>query len=334
MENTSAEKHAAENGPKLSVIVPFYNNEAYLSTCVDSLLAQTEKDMEILLIDDGSTDASAGISDRYAALDSRVRAVHIQHSGVSEARNTGLKIARGRYIGFCDGDDRCAKNMFGELLSYAGRYAADVVRANFWIETQNAETSNKVRNGTVSCVNWRQAVVDSIRIDGAGYGGTVWNNLFSAKVIREPFVQYFDETMIWGEDQDWLRRVLTRSNKVVLIPDCYYYYNKINPNSATNTGKTALILESGEKTLAFLRENGFDPGTIAAYTEKHSALTAQNEMEKYLAGEKIRVSNLNGLKYSILKGPCTIGGRIKMTAVWIMILLRLPPKWVKTVHAL
>lgn len=89
----------------ISVIVPVYNVEEYLPTCIESILNQTYKDLEILLIDDGSTDNSGKICDKYAKEDGRCIVVHQPNKGVSEARNTGLKHATGEYISFIDGDD-------------------------------------------------------------------------------------------------------------------------------------------------------------------------------------------------------------------------------------
>ncbi|HFU5892253.1 TPA: glycosyltransferase family 2 protein, partial [Enterococcus faecium] len=90
---------------EISIIVPIYNVEQYLRKCVDSILAQTFTDFEVILVDDGSPDNSGAICDEYAKLDSRVRVIHKENGGLSDARNAGIEIAKGKYLGFVDSDD-------------------------------------------------------------------------------------------------------------------------------------------------------------------------------------------------------------------------------------
>ena len=102
--------------PIISVIVPVYNTEKYLSRCIDSILAQTFTDLELILVDDGSTDNSGNICDEYAAKDKRIRVIHQNNCGQGYARNAGLNVARGDYIGFLDPDDLISKDMFSHLI--------------------------------------------------------------------------------------------------------------------------------------------------------------------------------------------------------------------------
>ena len=111
---------------KVSVIVTVYNVEKYLNKCVDSLLAQTLSDIEILLVDDGSTDGSGRICDDYAGKDSRVRVIHKENGGVSSARNKGLFEASAEYVGFVDSDDYVAEDMYECLYSNLKKEDADV----------------------------------------------------------------------------------------------------------------------------------------------------------------------------------------------------------------
>lgn len=115
--------------PLLSVIVPVYNVEEFLPRCVDSLLAQTYQNLEILLVDDGATDLSGRICDQYAAKDSRVRVIHKENGGLSSARNAGLDAHRGEYIAFLDSDDWMEPDAFETMLGLAEKYAAKLVCA-------------------------------------------------------------------------------------------------------------------------------------------------------------------------------------------------------------
>ena len=112
--------------PKLSIIVPTYNVKPWLCRCVDSVLAQTCTDFELLLIDDGSTDGSGEVCDACAASDARVKAIHQPNQGPSAARNTGLDAASGDYIGFMDGDDYIDASMYGRLLELLLKHNADI----------------------------------------------------------------------------------------------------------------------------------------------------------------------------------------------------------------
>lgn len=100
----------------ISIIVPVYNVELYIHQCIDSIISQTYRDIEILLIDDGSTDKCGNICDEYARIDPRIRVFHTQNKGLSAARNLGLREAKGDYIGFVDSDDWIEPNMFEVLL--------------------------------------------------------------------------------------------------------------------------------------------------------------------------------------------------------------------------
>jgi len=113
--------------PKVSVIIPVYQVEAYLSRCVDSILAQTFAAFELILVDDGSSDAGGEICDAYAAKDSRIRVIHQKNAGVSAARNAGLQAAKGTYIGFVDADDWVFPDYLQTLLDEAVKECADIV---------------------------------------------------------------------------------------------------------------------------------------------------------------------------------------------------------------
>ena len=116
---------------KITVIVPIYNAELYISKCIDSILKQTYSHLQIILIDDGSTDSSGKICDRYANLDKRVEVYHTTNNGLVAARKLGLQLAKGKYIGFVDADDYIEPNMFSELILNLIKTDADFVHSGF-----------------------------------------------------------------------------------------------------------------------------------------------------------------------------------------------------------
>lgn len=105
-----------ENEPLISIVVPVYNVESYLVNCVSSIIEQTYKNLEIILVDDGSTDKSKKICDDLAKKDKRIKVIHKDNGGLSSARNAGIDVAKGEYIGFVDSDDKINKNMYRILL--------------------------------------------------------------------------------------------------------------------------------------------------------------------------------------------------------------------------
>ena len=123
--------------PKLSVIVPVYNTEKYLPVCVDSILAQTFTDFELILVDDGSADGSGGICDKYAAGDARVRVIHQPNGGVTNARKNGVRQACGMYFSFIDSDDWIHPEMFEQMVGKAVETNADVVVCDLSLEFED-----------------------------------------------------------------------------------------------------------------------------------------------------------------------------------------------------
>ena len=118
--------------PKISVIVPAFNTEKYLRRCVDSILQQSYENIEIILVDDGSTDCSGMICDNYQKRDSRIRVIHKENGGLSDARNYGLNIASGEYVGFVDSDDWIDKDYYRTLVSIAIKSNADIVSGKYF----------------------------------------------------------------------------------------------------------------------------------------------------------------------------------------------------------
>lgn len=115
----------------ISVIVPIYNVEKYLSKCIESIINQTYKDLEIILVDDGSTDSSGKICDEFATKDNRIKVIHKNNGGVSSARNQGLDKANGDYIAFVDSDDYIEKDMYEKMINIINKYGVDIVSCNY-----------------------------------------------------------------------------------------------------------------------------------------------------------------------------------------------------------
>ena len=123
----------------ISVIVPVYNIEGYLGKCIDSIIAQTYKDLEIILVDDGSSDHCGAICDEYAKKDNRIKVIHKPNGGLSDARNHGIEAATGRYLGFVDGDDWIEEDMYEHIAANIEKYSPDCVITQFYYSYPDKE---------------------------------------------------------------------------------------------------------------------------------------------------------------------------------------------------
>src|ERR1035437_5330472 len=136
--------------PPISIIVPIYNIERYLSKCIDSILVQTFINFELILVNDGSTDNCGKIINEYAQKDSRIVVIHKKNGGVSSARNAGLDLAQGEYIGWVDADDYIATDMYETLYHLAIDYNADISECNYAQAIGNILTKSEFGNGIES----------------------------------------------------------------------------------------------------------------------------------------------------------------------------------------
>lgn len=171
------------NNEMISVIVPVYNTEDFLSECIESLLNQTYKNLEILLIDDGSTDNSGVVADSYAERDFRIKVMHIENGGASNARNVGLDKANGRWIAFVDSDDTVEQGYFEYLLNLSHQHNADIVMgiSNTMYEDGSIELmSTATENVTV--MKSDEAVIHLLDADIFGCG---INKMYAAKICKE-----------------------------------------------------------------------------------------------------------------------------------------------------
>ena len=178
--------------PLISVIVPVYNRQAYLDKCIKSILNQTYKNLELILVDDGSSDDSPAICDRYAMQDSRVKVIHKENGGVSSSRNIGVHIATGEYIGFVDSDDWVDINMYATLLAGFGQCpSAGIVSCRIWRAINEEDFSIweywswAISSPTIiKYSNMAEALLDD------KFVSSLWNKLFKAEIVkRVPFVE-------------------------------------------------------------------------------------------------------------------------------------------------
>lgn len=211
----------------LSVIVPVYNAERYLVRCVDSILAQTFTDFELILVDDGSSDGSGALCDEYARHDARVRVIHQANAGPGAARNAGLDAARGEWIGFVDSDDWIDDNHFESLLLAAQENAADISACGVIDEGKHRSYSWN-RHDIRDC---KKTISDLLlnRVHGALYCYLIRHELFSKNKIR------FPEGINICEDVIVLLLLLVASPKTAYVDIYSYHYFVENYSSITKS---------------------------------------------------------------------------------------------------
>ena len=251
--------------PRLSVIVPVYRVEAFLPACIDSILSQTIRDLELILIDDGSPDACGRICDEYAARDARVLVLHQENRGVSAARNAGLRIASGDYIGFVDPDDWIAPEMYAALLDAAQEHDAQIAVCGFTFcdETGNAQYNQGVPEGLYD----REDLLLSIYGMPNQLHGSMCNKIFSRGLLEGA---QFDETVAIGEDWLLLYECYCRANLAAAISGCLYFVRN-RSGSATRNENADLFVN---KLNSYLR--------LYKKTVKHSKRIRRRAAEKIL----------------------------------------------------
>ena len=228
---------------KVSIIVPIYNTEAYLERCVDSLLAQTYPNLEIVLVDDGSTDCSPAICDRYATQDARVKAVHKPNGGLSSARNAGLDAASGEYIGFVDSDDYVSADMYRLLAERLDTSACDIANAMYVRVDEEGKTyPSRVphdSNEDVSSVSFvRELMLHTGDV-------SVCTKLFRRELF---FGVRFVEGKL-NEDLLFMIEIFSRAKDVAFVGHVGYYYFVRSGSTSSGYGK-AVIDMVGNSLLA------------------------------------------------------------------------------------
>lgn len=214
--------------PLISVIIPVYKAEKYLPACLDSVLGQTYRNLEVILVDDGSPDNSGAVCDAYAAKDARVRVIHQKNGGPSAARNAGLDAAKGVYIGFADADDYIDPDMYRSLYERLRVAGADIVQCRH---------RDTLEDGSLLSVtpNVEDGVLDRESALKGLFSGPVqfvnWDKLYRRELFGE---LRFDARFPICEDMFLNYQLLKKSGRVALMRDAYYTYVQY-PFSQSNT---------------------------------------------------------------------------------------------------
>ena len=254
---------------KVSVIIPVYNVEKYISRCLESLANQTLKDLEIIIVNDGSTDNSRSIIEKYLKKHSlRIKYFEKQNGGLSSARNYGLKYATGEYIAFLDSDDYVEKDMYEDMYKIAKKDDADMVECDFLWEWENTELQwekykdkkcmneikknkieyKKVKKDTRRNYKNKRQMMKKPRV-------VAWNKLIKKKIIEKANIR-FPEGLIY-EDLDFFYKIIPYINKISYVNKYFVHYiQRENSISNSQSEKTADIFKIIDNIYKFYIEKG------------------------------------------------------------------------------
>ena len=258
----------------ISVIVPVYNVESYLEECVESIINQTYKNLEIILVDDGSTDNSSKICDDFSKKDTRIKVIHKENGGIGKARNSGVELATGEYFAFIDSDDCIKETFIEELYKLLKETDSDIAGCRFYGNVPN--TTDYVYPKESEDYNF---ITDSEGImkrlyNDMGVFCVVWNKLYKKDIIKK---HPFTDVKI-AEDAYIMREYMFEAKKIAWTSKALYMYRD-RPGSIM-TSKRNFSIEEQEQRMFWL--------------EKHIAYYKENAMEELQAlAEKVYLFNIN-----------------------------------------
>lgn len=239
--------------PAISVIVPVYNAEAYLEKSINSLLAQTFKDFELLLVDDGSTDASGELCDAFAQADTRVRVFHKTNEGVSATRQFGLEQARGEYTIHADPDDWVEPDMLEKLYTKAKAEDADMVICDYYVEFGKKTELKRQQPSALDSETVLREMFQRLH-------GSLCNKLVKRACYKD-FQISFPPEIHYSEDLYVVVSLLLHPIKVAYVPRAFYHYNQTaNPNSISRSANKRTyewFVTANEKISSLLDETRF-----------------------------------------------------------------------------
>jgi glycosyltransferase involved in cell wall biosynthesis len=216
---------------KVSVIVPIYKVESYLKRCIESILKQTYKQLEIILVDDGSPDSCGDIAEQYAKEDSRIKVLHKENGGLSDARNFGMKYVNGEYVIFVDSDDWLAPNLVEKLIKAMIKYQADLVQTAFYYAHDDyLQFDNRVYNVEESPAVFDNQTLMKELVVNEKVKNFAWGKIYRTSLIKDiPF-----KKGVLFEDVFWAHKVMMRVNKFVLLNEPLYFYYQRNDSIVAN----------------------------------------------------------------------------------------------------
>lgn len=236
--------------PLISVIVPIYKVEDYLDRCIESIVNQTYHNLEIILVDDGSPDNCPLMCDKWAKKDKRIKVIHKENGGLSDARNAGMEIATGEYISFVDSDDLVDVVFLEELHRVADKTGAELVACDLQLFRSENELARSPKIVGYKEYSSEQALSQLIK--GKGFRAVAWNKLYKADLLLAERFEYGK----LHEDEFFTYRIISKCSRLVFVDAPLYYYRQRQDSIMGAKSLRHLDgLEAGLQRLSFLKEN-------------------------------------------------------------------------------
>lgn len=218
----------------ISIIMPVYNKYNYLMKSINTIINQTYKDFELIIVDDDSSDGSEKLCDEFAQKDQRIKVIHLKNSGVSNARNVGLDNAKGKYLQFIDSDDYVDEDMLEKLYGKATQYDVDIVISGITKVNHNYEVLNKTLPKLIG-VKSKNEMLENFSAEqrSTGIYGCV-SNKFIKRDIVEKFKLRFDTKIKLAEDLDFYLKLYEHISSIYFYDTSFYYYIQNAANSSTS----------------------------------------------------------------------------------------------------
>ncbi|MFU0790278.1 glycosyltransferase [Virgibacillus proomii] len=299
----------------ISIIVPIYNAEDFLPKCLESVKNQTYKDLEIILVNDGSTDQSRLICDEYSITDDRFMILHKENGGVSSARNAGLRVAKGKYVIFLDADDWIEPIMIENLFKQITTFKADTSICGYFKEEADGTILNKTIDSRI--ISYNQLQVLHSLLDSEGFKGYLWNKLLSMDIIKNNKI-FFDEDIYFCEDLLFITKYMLHSEKIIYDTTPYYHY-VIHENNASQSqfGRKKLTsLDALDNTIKTLKSvEGLELGKYKNFYIHMNISLLMNGIKEKKINREIKMQlkrnlfryKLSSLPNRFVKLSCMIG---------------------------
>lgn len=263
----------------ISIIVPAYNIQPYLSRCLESLCRQTYSNLEVIVVDDGSTDGTGTLLDAWAVQEPRVIALHQPNSGVTRARLSGLKCASGNYIGFVDGDDIAEADMFEVLLSDAKAYHADIAHCGYQMVFPDGHIDFYHGTGQILEQDHKKGLVDLL--EGTMVEPGLWNKLYHRSLIERLMQDpRMDNKIRINEDLLMNFLLFSYAHKSIFRDECKYHYILRKGSAATSKPQPYKLLDPQRVAEALCLETAEDPQLYSTALCRYVRVLMSNTMQK------------------------------------------------------
>lgn len=241
----------------VTIIIPVYNVEDYITKCIESIINQTYQNLEIICVNDGSTDNSGKICDIYALNDKRIKVIHKNNGGVSSARNVGLINASGEYIGFVDPDDWIEPEMYEIMVKSSKLSCADIIIVNYYIDNEATTTPMaNVENIPETPFDKEELFKFAfLRDEYKGFGAYIWNKLFKSTLFKlSDRLILFDESIHFCEDIVFFTQLALKSNNSIYIdkPMYHYYHRQSSLSHTVDISKRIGSLQAYKQIIGLL----------------------------------------------------------------------------------